>query len=55
MTEAQVWIAKAQKWRVFAQTAEDPWTTDQLLWLAAQAEMIALEAWLPSDWDRSRH
>jgi hypothetical protein len=55
MTEAQVWIAKAQKWRVFAQTAEDSWTTDQLLWLAAQAEIIALEAWPRSDWECPSH
>jgi hypothetical protein len=43
MTEAQLWIEKAEKWRTQAQTARDFWTVKQLLWLAAQAEMIALE------------
>jgi hypothetical protein len=43
MTEAQLWIEKAQKWRTQAQTERDSWTADQLLCLAAQAEMLALE------------
>jgi hypothetical protein len=43
MTEAQLWIAKAEAWRIAAQTARDPWTEDQLLWLAAEAERLSLE------------
>jgi hypothetical protein len=47
MTEAQLWIAKTQTWRIAAQTARDLWTEDQLLWLAARIDGGVGGRWVP--------
>jgi hypothetical protein len=44
MTEAQVRIALAARWRAHAKTAWDSWIARELLLLAVQADIIAREA-----------